>query len=101
MNKFTELNYWFNEIDSRLKESLKLIFDNFQKQVDKVNDYLDMAKKRLRAADPEQQLKLGYSIVSMGGKVINSVKKINKGDKLDIKIFDGKIRSKVEEIINK
>ena len=101
MNKFTELNYWFNEINSSLKEFLKLIFDNFQKQVDGANSYLDMVKKRLRIADPEQQLKLGYSIVSMGGKVINSVKKINKGDKLDIKVFDGKIRSKVEEIINK
>ncbi|MFH1551509.1 MAG: exodeoxyribonuclease VII large subunit [bacterium] len=101
MNKFTELGYWFNEIDNRLKKSLESIFDNFQKQLSDANNYLDTVKNRLRIANPEQQLRLGYSIVSMGGKVINSVKIIKKGDKFDIKLFDGKIKSKVEEIINK
>jgi len=101
MNKLTELEYRFNEIDKNLKEYLNLLFDSFKKQLDKVDKYLDVTKKQLKAVDPGRQLKLGYSIASINGKIIKSVKQINKDDKFDIKFFDGKIKSKVEEIINK
>jgi len=60
-----------------------------------------MAKKQLKTVDPRQQLKLGYSIASINGKVIKSIKQVNKDDKFNIKVFDGKIKSKVEEVINK
>lgn len=84
-----------------LKEFLNLLFDSFKKQLDKIDEYLDVTKKQLKAVDPGRQLKLGYSIASINGKIIKSVKQINKDDKFDIKVFDGKIKSKVEEVINK
>ena len=101
MNRLTKLEYRFNEINKKLKESLNLIINSFKKQIDKTNEYLAIAKKQLKTVDPRQQLKLGYSIASINGKVIKSIKQVNKDDKFNIKVFDGKIKSKVEEVINK
>lgn len=101
MNKLTELEYRFNEINKNLKESLSLILNNFKEQLRRVDEYLDITKKRLRAVDPGRQLKLGYSIASINGRVIKSIKQISKDDRFNIKFFDGRIKSKVEEVINK
>jgi len=100
-NKLTELRYRLNEVDKSLKEFLKLILVNFQKRLDEVDEYLNMLERRLKTVDPGRQLKLGYGIVSIGAKVIKSIRQVNKDDKVDIRVYDGKIKSRVEEIINK
>ena len=101
VNKLTELGYRLNEVDKSLKEFLKLILVNFQKRLDEVSEYLNMSERRLKTVDPGRQLKLGYSIVSIGAKVIKSIKQVNKDDRVDIRVYDGKIKSRVEEIVNK
>jgi exodeoxyribonuclease VII large subunit len=49
------------------------------------------AWKMIEANNPERQLKLGYSIATVNGKVVRSVKDVEKGDEVDIKVEDGKI----------
>jgi exonuclease VII large subunit len=44
-------------------------------------------------------LKRGYAIVSQGKEHLSSIKNIRKGDKLNIQLSDGKISSRVEEIL--
>ncbi len=101
MSKLTELGYRLNEVDKSLKEFLKSILVNFQRRLDETKEYLNISERRLKAFDPKRQLKLGYSIVSVGAKVIKSIRQVNKDDKVDIKVYDGKIKSRVEEIVNK
>lgn len=54
------------------------------------NTFTALASK-LDALSPLKVLTRGYSIAESGGKVIKSVKDINKGDKISIKVSDGNI----------
>jgi exodeoxyribonuclease VII large subunit len=94
-----------------IKYSMKLIFDrlgefeeNFTKKfivslngvIKKLADF----EKDLNSNNPERQLKLGYSIVRVNGKIVKSISQINKGDELVSKLSDGEVYSKAEKIVN-
>jgi len=88
--------------DSRNKLDLfeNFISQGFKNSFNKVNLNLDNLEKRLIVFDPMRQLKLGYSIVSVSGKIIRSINQIEVGNDLDIQVVDGKIKSVVKEISN-
>lgn len=56
-------------------------------------------EERLRQYDPKQALKLGYSLIRKGGKIIKDVSETAIGDILDVQLSHGKLRAKVEKII--
>jgi len=56
---------------------------------------LIQSEKTILLGSPENQLSRGYSIVRYGGKVLRSVKSVKKGDKLDISLTDGIIKSQI------
>jgi len=100
MNKLTELGFTLKETQKNLKQSLDYIFTGIKDKIKEAKKYLERAEERLKNANPENQLKLGYSIVSVGGKIIKSIKKVSKNEKIDIRVSDGRIKSQVEEIIS-
>ena len=100
MNKLTELGFTLKETQRNLDQSLNYILTNIKDKIKEAKKYLERSEERLKNANPENQLKLGYSIVSAGGKIIKSIKNVNKNKKIDIRVSDGKIRSQVEEIIS-
>ena len=95
------MGYTLKDAKKILDHSLGAIFINFQKNLDQFNDYLNKTEKRLRIADPMRQLKLGYSITSTNGVVVRSIKQINRGAEIDIRVSDGSIKSQVNDITNK
>ncbi len=97
-DKLAEVGYLFKNIGERLDNCLNKILIGFQVELDNLNDYLNNAGKRLKSADPERQLKLGYSIALTGGKLLRSVRQVRPGAKVDIRVVDGKIKTKVEEV---
>lgn len=60
----------------------------------KSNKYLQLISK-LEALSPLNTLQRGYTITKNNNKVIDSSKKIKKGDKLDIEFRDGVINTEV------
>lgn len=52
---------------------------------------------KLRLVDPLNILKRGYSLTLVNGKILKSVKLINKGDVLETQLKDGKVMSRVEK----
>ena len=50
---------------------------------------------KLDTLSPLKTLTRGYSIVQYEGKMINSVKKLNKGDKVNIKFIDGEKQAEI------
>ena len=63
--------------------------------------YKDRSKEVVRfikSNDPERNLKLGYAIVRKGNKIVRTKKDIAVGQKLNIKISDGKIFSEIIKI---
>jgi len=55
-------------------------------------------ERAINSYDPEQQLKLGYSIARHNGKLIKSVKNVNIGEDVDVQVSDGSVQSKVNNI---
>lgn len=65
--------------------------------INKMHDRNDGLANRLKILDPEGVLKRGYTITSINGKIIKSVKHIDIDSLIDTKFSDGKIKSKVIE----
>ena len=109
--KFEKLRYSVKEsltgIGYKIKETMKSIdvyadtlSNNIKIWLEMTDSTLDNREKELKIFNPTRQLKLGYSIVSFRGKILKSIKQIKIGEEIDIQIFDGKIKSKIEDIIN-
>jgi exodeoxyribonuclease VII large subunit len=67
----------------------------FRRASENIRERLKNVESRLKLHDPERQLKLGYSLVRAGGKIVRSVKSVKIGDNLNIKVSDGEIESKI------
>ena len=69
----------------------------------KAYQQLEKSERIISAHNPERQLNLGYSIASIKGKIIKSVKDATIGNNIDLMIIDGTIISQIKNInkINK
>ena len=96
-------NASYNLKDTR--KTLMFLSDSLVKNLERLfeakNSFLSNAEKQLKIFDPICQLKLGYSIVYSNKKIIKSIKQVTVGENIDIQVSDGKISSKVNDIINK
>ena len=93
------------------KEPLRKVNDNYQK-IDTITKNLDTLIKtkqekektkyielvsKLDALSPLKTLYRGYSITEKNGKVVKSVKELEKGDKVLVRLSDGEKRATIEE----
>lgn len=76
-----------------LNTNMKNIFDSNKRN-------LDFYFKSLNIVNPDSILKRGYSIASMGDKIVTSINDINDNDKLKITLFDGEVITEVKEILD-
>ncbi|OHB18101.1 MAG: exodeoxyribonuclease VII large subunit [Parcubacteria group bacterium RIFCSPLOWO2_01_FULL_40_65] len=58
-------------------------------------------EKLMLTYNPERQLKLGYSIVRSGGKIVKSIGRVKIGRMVDVKLSDGGFESEVKKIHKK
>lgn len=65
---------------------------------EKIEVKLNFMEKYLLARDPEQQLRMGYSIVSRAGKSVCSVADLHAGDSLQMRFWDGAALSEVKSL---
>ena len=72
---------------------------DFTKHIQQSFHVLETAERRLVSADPRRQLRLGYSIVSIGGKIVKSARQAKPDSELEIQVSDGRIKSRVIKII--
>lgn len=100
-SKLAGLGYALRSAKKMLEDSLGALLNNFQRNLARLDDYLDKTEKRLKIADPIRQLRLGYSIASLKGAVVRSVRQVKRGEEVDILVSDGKIKSQVKNITNK
>lgn len=82
----------------RINDCTKDSFDGFKFLLLKTNQNLESSEKNVSHNNPERQLNLGYSIATVGGKIIRGVNDVNIGTNIDIKIKNGTINSEVKKI---
>jgi exodeoxyribonuclease VII large subunit len=88
-----------------LRNLIAALDEKARKMTMELGQALDAAGKQIvyfqnlmASHDPERPLKLGYSIAILNGKVLRKIAQAAAGDKVDIKVSDGKILSEVKEI---
>ena len=63
-----------------------------------MNERIKNIEKIIKINNPERQLKLGYSISKINGKIVRSIKDAKVGEDLETKFSDGKISSEIKNI---
>jgi exodeoxyribonuclease VII large subunit len=101
INKLEMIEYILRDIGKKLDGFSQSLLLKFEEVLERVNDYLSQAEKRLKMASPLRQLKLGYSIALVKGKIIKSIKQVKKEEDIELRVSDGQIKSRVIEIVKK
>ena len=81
-----------------LRQGKKSLENGFGAILERVTERIKHSGERLEQYDPARVLKLGYSLVRKGVKVVKNITDMKIGDILNIQLSHGKVNAKVEEI---
>ncbi|HQB18662.1 MAG: Exodeoxyribonuclease 7 large subunit [Parcubacteria group bacterium ADurb.Bin247] len=80
-------------------ESLKIkILRDFIENLDHQKRIIINFDQIIHYNNPEKQLKMGYSISRINGKIIKDINQVKVDDNIDIQILNGIIKSKIKKI---
>jgi exodeoxyribonuclease VII large subunit len=99
-NSIISISHTIRHEKYKIKKLGELLVVRFRDGLSRTNKELHNFEKELNQSNPERQLKLGYSIATLNGKVVRSISQIKKGDILLSKLGDGSVQSKTQEIFN-
>jgi exodeoxyribonuclease VII large subunit len=114
--RFDNVRLYINNLERRLDnlspvntlKNNKIILDQYKKRLNillqsilnnKKNEYR-LLENKLSSLNPFSIMDKGYSINSVDGKVVSSIKEVNVGDTLETKMKDGTLISTVTEVKN-
>ncbi len=80
----------------KLESVQKLLGLHAEQSVRKANGLLRLLESKINLMMPENVLKKGYSISTVEGKVLRSVKDAKSGKKMVTRLYDGEIESIIE-----
>jgi len=83
-------------IGADLAASRSAVLDHAEGMIARANERLDFAERAVKLHDPVRQLKFGYSIAWKNGTIVKSTRDVKPGEKLELEVADGKIKSRVE-----
>jgi exodeoxyribonuclease VII large subunit len=82
----------------RIRNFSKDISSGFSGAVENIKRQIKNFEDQLKIYNPERQLKLGYSLVSVRGKIVRSVKQVKVSEEVDIKVSDGELKTNIIQI---
>ncbi len=88
----------FRHQESGLDSALKALKIQVSHLLRTANDRLTIYEKTVKHLDPANVLKRGYSIASLDGKVLKSVADVEAGASISIRLQDGTVKGKVQEV---
>ncbi len=87
--------YRLEKEQTKLDNLIEKLYRNSKYLLEREANRLDNIKIKLDLLNPENILQKGYSITLSEGKIVKSVKDLNKGAKLTTKLKDGEVVSKI------
>jgi len=99
LNNFEKVHYAIGDEKRKIVFLNNQIISEYRKAILAARNKVGVFENTIKTNDPKRQLKLGYSIVSLEGKIVRSVQQIKKGDCIDVKISDGEIGAEVKNIM--
>lgn len=94
-NSLVKIKMTIDYEKSYLSNAGKKLSMNYSRLFSNLGDAMKSLAEKISFHNPERQLKLGYSLVSFNNKIVRSVKEVEIGDEVDIKVSDGKLKSKI------
>jgi exodeoxyribonuclease VII large subunit len=94
-NNLVKIKMTIDQDRSYLSNAGKKLSTNFERLFSNFVNLIKSMAEKIALHDPERQLKLGYSLVSLRGRIVRSVKDVRVGDEVDVKMSDGELRSKI------
>ena len=85
-------------IGANLEKQMESYFTGFVLLCDKTREKVANIEKLVNLNNPERNLRLGYSIASIGGKIVRKASDAKIGEELNIKITDGTISAEIKNI---
>ena len=98
-NVFMNPTQKISEKEMLLDMRVKNISSAINNIINKKNIILVKNITKIDSLSPLKTLSRGYSIAEKDGKILKSVTQVNKEDRIELKVTDGIVRTKVEEII--
>lgn len=98
-NVFMNPTQKISEKEMLLDMSVKNISSAINNIINKKNIILVKNITKIDSLSPLKTLSRGYSIAEKDGKILKSVTQVNKEDRIELKVTDGIVKTKVEEII--
>ena len=95
---FEKIIFAINNQNISVARYKKSLIYNYSKMISLEKDRIKMFSSTIAANDPQRQLRLGYSIATLHGKIIRNVGQVNRNDVIIVKVSDGILNSKVEDI---
>ncbi|MCK5476059.1 MAG: exodeoxyribonuclease VII large subunit [Candidatus Pacebacteria bacterium] len=97
LKKVENISYTISNARNNINNLANRIFSDYSKKITESKNKISFLENTISINDPRRQLKLGYSIVSLKGKIIRSVRELKKGDVVSVKVSDGEIDAEVKE----
>ena len=95
---FISLRSRISEIKRELARYPNVFSSGLAHAIRRVKQTILSSEKLMLTYNPERQLKLGYSIVRSGGKIVKRTDNIKIGELVDITLTDGGFESEVKSI---
>ena len=97
-NFYNKTTGFVRQLSDRIQRSTADLMENFRRLLEGTTQKLGHAEKILSALNPENQLKLGYSILfDNDGKVIKNVDTIEIGDMIRARLRQGSVSAEVKK----
>ncbi len=82
-----------------LNDFSEQILRTMRSRLEREHLVLDRLAATVRAQNPHTALQKGYCIVLKEGRPVHSVKSFERGDRLDLRVQDGRVGIRVEEVV--
>lgn len=98
----TSQEFKIDSLIQKIANVQKRILQRYGEMYEGLNEQIDKLERYIEAKNPENNLKLGYSLVYDGsGRLVRDVKKLELGKELSVKLLNGTVLTEIRNINTK
>lgn len=87
------------DMQENIIQSTRTILTYQTSNLEIINKSLGFIEKSIRLSDPSHNLKLGYSLSYVNGKLVRSNKDVKVGEEIETRLADGSFTSEIKNVI--
>ncbi len=93
-----EMDFRLREVGELMERLMTEIVSQYERILSDTKSRIRDVEETLKRYDPKRALALGYSLIHKEGKILRSVLGVQKGDKLSLRLADGRLDGEVSGV---